>query len=120
MTNFSRLVSFSTWDENEHEIHPNKPMEFFIPRDPNRYIPPMEVHNVTEKNEKYHFFKYHWLEFPRHERDLTFSLHLEIHPIDENISYFLTYQFDTQSPFQSIDYGTCLTPQGHFSSFPLH
>ena len=89
-------------------------MEFFIPRDPNRYIPSMELQNVTDKNEEYSFFNYHWLEFPRNERNLTFSLHLEIHPMEENISYFLTYQFDTQSPVQSIESWSCFSPQGHF------
>ena len=123
MTNLSRSLSLTIFDQNgkEMEIRTNR-IELFIPRDPNWLIPPMFLQNVTENNSKDLFIKYHQLSLSTTNRKLTFSIHLEVHPINKNLSYFFMYQFDTQPQFQSIDQWIffCpkdLNPEGNYVHF---
>lgn len=111
-TNLSRSWSLSILDENENEISIqtkiNERIEFFIPRDPNLVIPMMISQNVTEKNQGNLLFNYHQVYFPSTNPNLTFAIHLEIHPLAENISYFVIHQFDRQS----IDNWIVFCPKG--------
>lgn len=108
----------SIFDENEKEmkvrINRDHRMEFFIPRDPNLLLPEMFLQNVIEKIETNLHFNYHLVEFPSTNPNLTFALHLELHPIDaKNISYLIIYQFD--SPPRDHDHASLFCPQGQLN-----
>ena len=90
----------------------NERIGFFIPRDPNLFIPMMISQNATEKNGENLFFNYHQVHLPSKNPNLTFAIHLEVHPMAENISYFVIHQFDRQPEFQSIDNWTVFCPAG--------
>lgn len=78
----------------------------------------MFVQNVTEKTETNLFFNYHLVHFPPKNRNLTFAVHLEVHPLAANISYFVIYQFDDQPQFQSTEHWTRFCPEGQFEFLP--
>lgn len=100
MTNLSRSFSLTIFDENGKEIViQTNGIEFFIPRDPNWIIPAM----FLQRNSSDLLIQYHQYSLSTIDRQLTFSIHLEMHPIDKNLSYFFMYQFDIQPRFQSID-----------------
>lgn len=103
-TNLSRVISLAILDQDGNEIsiqtNASNPFEIFIPRDPNTPIPLMILQDVLSKN-----FSLHYINITS---TLTISIHLEIQPMNENISYFLIYKFDgiprlTSSTNQSID-----------------
>ena len=112
----SRSFSLSILDENENEIKiQTNSIEFFIPRDPNVIVPEMSVQNVTSIiSEKNHFFHFHSINLTQNNPNLTFSIHLEIQPLNFNISYLLIYKFDQKPQLNSMDNWTLLCPLGKF------
>ena len=121
-TNLSRSLSLTIINDNLTEIPIQMnliyPMEFFVPRDPNLPIPSMLLCNVTNNKEKNLFFDYHLIDLPVNNRNLTYSLHLEIQPMQNNISYGVIYQFDIQpAEFPSIDHWITFCPRGHCEFF---
>lgn len=101
LTNLSRTISLSIIDQFGDEISletaSNHSIEFFIPRDPHTPVPSMIVQNVTSLNGRSRFFHYHLIDLSPYQTntELSQSLHIEIHPLNINLSYLLTYQFDT-------------------------
>ena len=115
-TNFSRSFSYSLLDRYENEINietnSNYSIEFSIPRDPNLIIPPMCPQNVTLLNhEKSEVFHYHLINLTQNNSNLTFSLHLEVQPLNVNLSYVLIYQFDDIPKLNSLHNWTYLCPE---------
>ena len=98
-------------------------LEFFIPRDPNLIIPPMFLQNVTLNNNKQNaFFNYHFINLSSsssNNPNLTFAIHLEMKPMDLNLSYLLIYQFDHKSQINSFDDWIIFCPHSQFSLFLL-
>mgnify|MGYP006892798449 CR=1 FL=1 len=90
-TNLSRSLSSSLLlDENRRE--------FFIPRDPNLSFPSLIIQHVTSfANRKRSLFYYHLFNLTRDNRNLTFSSHFELYPMNLNISYLFVYAFDQQN-----------------------
>lgn len=92
------------------------PIEFVISRDPNLIIPSMFAQNVTRlTNEERDLFHYHRINLTQNNPNLTYSLHLEIQPMNVNLSYLLIYQFDQKPQLHSLDNWTYLCPAGLFS-----
>jgi hypothetical protein len=118
-TNLSRSFSLSILDENEKniEIKTNftNPIEFFIPRDPNLILPSMFFQNVTSiNNTNLLLFHFHALNLTQTNPNLTFSIHLEIHPLDTNLSYLLIYKFDDKPQLNSFDGSKLFCPSSSF------
>jgi hypothetical protein len=91
------------------------PFEFFIPRDPNLFIPPMFRQNVTSfTNQKKQLFHFHHIILTQNNPNLTFSLHFELHPLNTNLSYLLIYRFDHPPALDALDDWTSVCPQGEF------
>jgi len=126
-TNTSRTVSITFIDSNDNEVpYPsNESIRFFIPRDPNLYLPSMALQNVTSINSTAHnlLFNLHYVNitslFP-------ISLHLEISPINPNLSYLFIYKFDDTPHLNStnsdLDGQTTFSPSnlttdGYFTYF---
>jgi hypothetical protein len=92
-TNLSTTISLSIFDKNENEVpiktSENDSFEIIIPRDPNIIIP-MILHNVssTYSNQS---FELHYINITSIH---SISIHIEIHPLDRNISYLFIYKFD--------------------------
>lgn len=93
-TNMSRSFSFSIFDENGNEKNTTNRMEFFIQRDPNMNNGLLFYQNVTGL--KYYLFNYYLINLTRENKNLTYSTHLELYPIDFSLSYLVIYQFDKQ------------------------
>lgn len=89
----SRMISIDLFDENNRafpmKINPKAPMEFFIPRDPNIYLPPMQFENVTSKINSFDLKSFNFTS------SHSISLHFQIHPLGENLSYLFFYQLDS-------------------------
>lgn len=96
-TNFSRSLTLSIVDRNQTNF--TDPIEFFIPRDPNLRIPDMFQQNVIGLNE---FFHYHSIDLIQNNPNVSYSLHLEMQPMNINLSYLLIYQFDEQPQWNSL------------------
>ena len=110
-TNFSRSFTLSIVDRNQTNF--TNPIEFFIPRDLNLRISEMFQQNVTElNNEKKEFFHYHQINLTRNNPNLTYSFHLEIQPMNINLSYLLIYQFDDRPQWNSLNNWTYFCPEG--------
>ena len=65
-----------------------------IPRDPSVVIPGMFLQNVTrgdtnDTSDDCRFFKYHQVQL----KEMS-SIHLEVHPLNINLSYLFVYHFD--------------------------
>ncbi|CAF0788844.1 unnamed protein product [Adineta steineri] len=97
-TNLSRSISLSVVDRNGNEVLINTdstdPIEIIIPRDPNVIIPSMIIQNVTTSiNSAPHnqLFSFHYINITN---TLSVSVHIEIHPLETNISYLFIYKFD--------------------------
>ena len=116
-TNLSRLLSFSILDNDQNEFKiqttTNESIEILIPRDPNLFIPPMKLQNVTALNSTPHnlIFDLHYLNLTT---SLPISVHWEIQPLNTSLAYLFIYRFD-QSPQLSssvnqIDGWTLLCP----------
>jgi len=97
-TNLSRSVSFSLFDQFENEIplqvNSLQPIELIIPRDRNLIIPSMSLQNVTQSNSTQHnqIFNLHFINITN---SLPVSVHFEIEPLVENMSYLFIYKFDS-------------------------
>ena len=97
-TNFSRLYSLSIFDTNGTEILiKNALIEFFISWDPNLSIPSMVLQNVTSINHENRFFHFHLINLTDLNDNLTYSIHLEMLPLEKNLSFLLIYQFNQMS-----------------------
>ncbi|CAF3684254.1 unnamed protein product [Adineta steineri] len=96
-TNVSTSISLSVVDRNGNEviIKTNKthPIEIIIPHDLNLIIPSMIIQNVTSINSTFHnqSFSFHYINITN---TLPISAHIEIHPLETNISYLFIYKFD--------------------------
>ncbi|CAF1272127.1 unnamed protein product [Adineta ricciae] len=99
-TNLSRSISLSIFDLNELEIsmqtNERSPIKIVIPHDSNLRIPSMILQDVISMNSTFYqqLFNLHYLNITN---SLPISLHFEIEPLKENISYMFIYKFD-QSP----------------------
>ena len=91
-------MSLSIFDQNGNEMAivttGSDRIELIIPRDQNLALPPMNLQNVTELN-----LVRHAKIFNLHSVNLTefrsaISLHLEMRPLQANLSYLLVYKFD--------------------------
>ena len=114
-TNVSRSISFSLFDSNGNEISLDYSIEIFIPRDPNRILPPMIVQNVTSRQQ---LFNFHYVNITT---ILSISVHIEIEPLNSSVGYLLIYKFDkipklNQSIYQ-IDGWTVFCPSNFHSFF---
>ena len=112
LTNLSRAFSLSIFDEYETELEiQTDRIEFFIPRDPNLIIPSMFLQNVTCKDETNRSFNYHMVNLTQSYRNLTFSMHFELHPLNVNLSYLVIYHFVDHEKFN----WTLFCPSGELS-----
>ena len=99
-TNLSRSISLSIFDLNGFEIRMQTterfPIKIVIPHDSNLRIPSMVLQDVTSMNSTFYYqlFNLHYLNITN---SLPISLHFEIEPLKNNISYLFVYKFD-QSP----------------------
>jgi len=114
-TNVSRSISFSLFNSNGNEISLDYPIEIFIPRDPNRILPPMILQNVTSRQQ---LFNFHHVNITT---ILSISVHIEIEPLNSSVGYLLIYKFDqipklNQSIYQ-IDGWTVFCPSNFHSFF---
>ena len=93
-TNLSRSVSLSILNENGNEIgiqtNISNPIEIIIPRDPTLLIPPMIFYNVTSSFHNQSFY-FHYINITN---ILPISVHIEIDPLNKNLSHLLIYTFD--------------------------
>ena len=109
-TNLSTSISIELFDENGNDISSKinltNPIEIIIPRDPNLIIPPMILQNVSSKfnNEQ---FNYHYVNITS---SFSISVHIEINPLDENISYLIVYQFDRLPKWNDYHQWKVLSP----------
>ena len=111
-TNVSRSISFSLFDSNGKEISLDYPIQIFIPRDPNRIIPPMILQNITSSTLHQQLFNLHYVNITT---ILSISVHIEIEPANFSVAYLLIYKFDqipqlNQSIYQ-IDGWSILCPK---------
>ncbi|CAF4145951.1 unnamed protein product, partial [Adineta steineri] len=96
-TNVSTSISLSVVDRNGYEVtiktNETYPIEIIIPHDPSLIIPSMIIENVTSINSTFHnqLFSYHYMNITN---TLPISAHIEIHPLETNISYLFIYKFD--------------------------
>ena len=96
-TNLSRSVSLSLFDQTGREIpirtNATHPIELIIPRDPNLVIPAMTLQNVTGSTSTPHnqLFNLHFVNITT---ALPVSVHIEIQPLNINLSYLFIYRFD--------------------------
>jgi len=67
--------------------------EIFIQRDPNMIIPSMILQNVTSTDFYPHQQLFH-LHYVNLTTSLSISIHIEIEPLNFNISYLFIYKFD--------------------------
>ena len=96
-TNLSRSISLSLFDQYGNEIpmrtNASQPIELIIPRDPNLVLPSMTLQNVTGLTTTPHSQLFN-LHFVNITSTLPVSVHLEIHPLNINLSYLFIYRFD--------------------------
>ena len=114
----SRSISFSIIgsDGNALEIRTDAshPIEIIIPRDENLPIPRMRLQNATSLSLLPHAqtFNLHFVNLST--LTSSFSIHLEMHPLNRNRSYLLIYTFDRppqlNSTISDIDGWSLLCP----------
>jgi len=110
-TNVSRSISFSLFDSDGKEISLDYPIEIFIPRDPNRILPPMILQNVTFRQQ---LFNFHYVNITT---ILSISVHIEIEPLNSSVGYLLIYKFDKIPQLNEIDGWTVFCPLNFHSFF---
>ncbi|CAF1347188.1 unnamed protein product [Adineta ricciae] len=118
LTNLSRSVSLTIVDENGEEVKTETDedhlIEIIIPRDPQFVLPPMTLYNVTSSttNSTQHHHQVFFYHYVNITSSLPISVHMEIHPLDVNISYLLIYKLDgipqVNSSMKNIDGWTLL------------
>jgi len=123
-TNLSRSISFSTLDRDGNEIPIQTTLdhliELMIPRDPNIIIPSMSLQNVTSMNSTNHhlLFNLHYVNLTQSNKNLTISLHFEMHPLNISLAYLLIYKFDSSpqlnSSIKQIDGWSLFCPLSKF------
>ena len=97
-TNLSRSVSFSLLDRDGNEVmvqtNLSRPIEIIIPRDQNLPVPSMMLQNVTSLSLRPHAqtFNLHFVNLS--SVTSSFSIHLQMRPLNSNLSYVLIYAFD--------------------------
>ena len=97
-TNVSRSISFSLLDRDGNEVvvatNASQPIEIIIPRDENLPVPPMKLQNVTLLSLRPHAqtFNLHFVNLST--LTSSFSIHLQMRPLNSNVSYVLIYAFD--------------------------
>jgi hypothetical protein len=97
-TNLSRSISFSLLDRDGNEVtvqtNLSQPIEIIIPRDQNLPVPPMILQNVTSLSLQPHAqtFNLHFVNLST--LTSSFSIHLQMRPLNSNLSYVLIYAFD--------------------------
>lgn len=122
--NLSTLLSISLVDENSEELEvktiDQNCIEFFIPRDVNLEISSMFLQNVSSNSTNQIMnnndqFNLHWINITQMNSNVSFSIHFEMHPLNESLSYMLIYKFDQipqlNSSFEQIDGWTIFCPQ---------
>lgn len=95
-------------------------IELIIPRDPNLVLPTMTQQNVTGLTSTPHSQLF-YLHFVNITTSLPVSVHLEIHPLNVNLSYLLIYRFD-RSPIlnSTTDQTDGWMPLCHSSKLFIH
>ena len=97
-THLSRSVSFSLLDRDGNELaietDSSHPIEILIPRDQNLPVPPMILQNVTSLSLRPHAqtFNLHFVNLSTFTS--SFSIHLQMRPLNSHLSYMLIYAFD--------------------------
>ena len=121
--NLSNLLSISFFDEenNQLSVHTTlqKPIEFFISRDINYVIPSMFMQNVTSLSVNSSInnrqFNLHFNNITQTNPNMSISVHLEMHPLDNTLAYMLIYKFDSipqlNSSINQIDGWSILCPK---------
>jgi hypothetical protein len=62
----------------------------------------MILQNVTSSNQSSFYYKLIHLKQIQFNQNLTYSIHFQISPLKQNISYLIFYQFDQISYFQNL------------------
>ncbi|CAF1670733.1 unnamed protein product, partial [Adineta ricciae] len=99
-TNLSTSISLTILDDDGQEIPmktaDNTSIEIIIPRDPNLVMPSMILYNVTSVNstDDSHHHQLFYSHYVNITTSLPVSVHLEIRPLNVNVSYLLIYRFD--------------------------
>ncbi len=112
-TNLSTSISLSIVDQNGNVVSPNTnltaPIEIIIPRDPNLFISPMILQNVTSLNSSptNQLFNYHYMNITT---TLSISAHIELHPLNISLAYLLIYKFDSLPQLNEYDGWTLFCP----------
>lgn len=112
-TNLSTSISLEVFDENGNDISSKinltKPIELIIPRDSNVEIPQMILQNVTsfDFTADNQSFNYHYINITN---DFSISIHINIGPLDENLTYLLISKFDQLPQWNDFDQWTILSP----------
>ena len=124
-TNVSRSISFSLLDRDGNEVvvatNSSQPIEIIIPRDENLPVPPMKLQNVTSLSLLPHAqtFNLHFANLSTFTS--SFSIHLQLRPLNSNLSYMLIYAFDRSprlnSSINDVDGWTILCPSDLQSYF---
>lgn len=120
-TNLSRSISLSVFDADGKRVRlttkKDEPFEIIIPRDPSLIIPTMFRENVTqmETNDTMNgrrFFKYQQAQL----QEMS-SIHLELHPLNIDLSYLFVYYFDQS--MQKIDGWAIFSPESNLKDLFL-
>ena len=97
-TNVSTSLALSILDQNGNEIpiHTtvDQPIALIIPRDANLIKPSMTLQNISSMLMHNRTFNLHFVNLSRNS-NLTVSVHLEIHALDQTRAYWLIYRFDS-------------------------
>ena len=109
-TNLSRSVSLEIFDRNGNEISSKidltNPIEIVIPRDTNLIIPSMIKQNVTSLDSTQHFH-YGYINI---STSFSISSHIEIRPLDQNLTYLFLFKFDQLPQWNNYDGWTLFSP----------
>lgn len=119
-TNLSTTISLTLIDANGHEIPVSatvdQPIELIIPRDPNIVISPFTLQNASSNELQNQTFNFYFVNISR-TNNLTVSVHLEIHPLNQSKAYWLVYRFDgkpqVNSTVQLFDGWTLFCPSSN-------
>ncbi|UJR08873.1 hypothetical protein I4U23_013128 [Adineta vaga] len=96
-TNLSRSISLSLVNQYGQEISRIDkriyPMEFLIPRDPNLILPKLILQNVASLNQSFYYQLINLTQIQLNKQ-LTNSIHFELHPLNRSLAYLIVYYFD--------------------------
>lgn len=114
------MISLTLIDAKGQEIpvaaSVDQPIELIIPRDPNVILSPFTLQNVSSIARHNQTWNFHVLNISR-MNNLTVSLHVELHPLNQSIGYWFIYRFDGQpqlnSTIQLIDGWSLLCPSSN-------